>query len=121
MSEPTETEVMLLVERAEALGIKIPSVQTLKKYGLETYEWLQILQDQGWVCPIMGTVPSSGRFVTDHEHAKGWAKMPPGERKRYVRGITSWYANHAYLGRGISVERAENVVRYLKAYEERRP
>lgn len=122
MNEPiTATESVMLEQQARLLGIKIPAKATLKKYGLEQYEWLRMLQDQGWVCPIMGTIPSSGRLVTDHDHVRGWDKMPPDQRKLYVRGITSWYANHAYLGRGISVERAENVVCYLRAYEERKP
>ena len=107
--------------KAASLGIKVPTQATLKKYGLTATDWLIILDDQSWVCPIMGTRPSTGRFVIDHEHVPGFAKMPPEEKKKYVRGIVSWYANHAYLGRGITVKRAANVLQFLTSYEMRRP
>lgn len=115
---------MLSLEQLDAeaakRGIKVPTQATLKKYGLTTEDWLTLLEEQSWVCPIMGVTPSTGRFVIDHEHVPGWKAMPPEERKLYVRGLTSWYANHAYLGRGISVERATNVVAYLQAYTMRK-
>lgn len=117
----TATGAALLDERAAELGIKQPTAATLKKYGLDALDWLIMLDEQSWVCPIMGTTPSTGRFVIDHEHVPGFAKMPPEEKKKYVRGLVSWYANHAYLGRGISVERAANVVAFLTRYEMRRP
>lgn len=110
-----------LDEEAERRGIKVPTSATLKKYGLTALEWLTMLEEQSWVCPIMGATPGTGRFVIDHEHVPGWAKMPPEERKLYVRGLVSWYANHAYLGRGISVERAANVLAFLTRYQMRRP
>jgi hypothetical protein len=115
------SRVEQLDAEAARRGIKVPSQATLKKYGLSAEDWLTILEEQSWVCPIMGTVPSTGRFVIDHEHVVGWSGMPPEERKKYVRGIVSWYANHAYLGRGISVERAANVLQFLTRYETRRP
>jgi hypothetical protein len=102
-------------------GIKVPSQATLKKYGLTAEDWLVMLEGQSWICPIMGTAPSTGRFVIDHEHVAGFDKMPPEEKRKYVRGIVSWYANHAYLGRGISIQRAANVVQFLTNYEMRRP
>jgi hypothetical protein len=60
-------------------------------------------------------------MVIDHEHVRGWKKMPPEQRKLYVRGLTCWYCNSTYLGRGLTVAKAEGVVRYLKAYAARRP
>jgi len=59
--------------------------------------------------------------VFDHEHTKGWKQMPPEERAEYVRGLTCWFDNHSYLGRGITIEKAQNVVAYLKRYAARRP
>jgi len=117
----TATGATLLDEKAASLGIKVPTQATLKKYGLTALDWLIMLDEQSWVCPIMGVTPSTGRFVIDHEHVPGWEKLPPDERKKYVRGLVSWYANHAYLGRGISIERAANVLYFLKNYEMRRP
>ena len=110
-----------LEAQAVKYGIKVPTPATLKKYGLTRFDWLTMLENQGWICPIMGATPSTGRFVIDHEHVSGWSNMPPEQRKLYVRGLTSWFANHAYLGRGISLERAARVVEYLKAYQTRRP
>lgn len=118
--KPTATLAAELDAEAARRGIKVPTQETLKRYGLTELDWLMILADQGWVCPIMGETPSTGRFVIDHEHVRGWKALPPEERKKYVRGIVSWYANHAYLGRGISVERAERVAHFLRRYEERR-
>lgn len=113
--------VVTLDAEAARRGIKVPTQATLRKYGLTALDWLTMLEEQSWVCPIMGVTPSTGRFVIDHEHVKGWKNMRPEDRKKYVRGLVSWYANHAYLGRGISVERAANVLSFLQRYEMRRP
>lgn len=99
--------------------VRIPAQQTLDKYGLSAGEWLAILDRQGGVCAICRKVPSSGRFVTDHEHVRGYKNLPPDERASHVRGICCWFCNHAYLARGITVEKARNVLAYLLAYEER--
>ena len=97
--------------------MKPPSKQTLAKYGLSELEWLAILDGQGGVCPICGLVPKTGRWVTDHEHCRGYKKMTPEERASRVRGICCWWCNKTFLGRGISVERARAVVNYLLRYE----
>lgn len=65
--------------------------------------------------------PSSGRLVIDHEHVFGWKRMPPEERRLYVRGLLCFFCNHYYLARGLTVDKAENVVRYLKRYAEKSP
>jgi hypothetical protein len=109
------------MEAMESTELIVPSVTTLRKYGLDEVTWRHILQAQGGVCGVCGKFPSTGRFVTDHEHRRGWKHMPPEERLRYVRGVTCWYCNHAYLGRGITLAKAEGVVRYLSAYEARKP
>jgi hypothetical protein len=97
--------------------IKAPTPATLTKYGLTEERWWEILESQGGVCPIMNMVPSTGRFVIDHEHVRNYKKLPPEERAQHVRGIVSWFANHAYMGRGISVDRAIRVALYLARYE----
>jgi hypothetical protein len=102
-------------------GWNIPQAPTLKKYGLSVEEWKVIIDRQNGLCPIMLQVPSTGRGVIDHEHVKGWAKMPPERKKLYVRGVVSWFANHAYLARGITPDRAARVFLYLEDYEARRP
>lgn len=97
--------------------VQVPTEATLKKYGLTAHDWQAIFELEGRVCPIMNAPSGTGRYVIDHEHVRGWKKMPPEERRQYVRGIVSWFANHAYLGRGISVERALRVALYLAKYE----
>jgi hypothetical protein len=100
--------------------IRIPSKATLKKYGLSEQEWTDILHNQGDVCPICKKVPSTGRWVTDHFHVKGFKKMKPEDKKKYVRGVTCWFCNRNYLAKGITIEKAENIVKYLKAHESRK-
>jgi hypothetical protein len=110
-----------LRKRARALGVHLPAPATLEKYGLNEYDWLTILHDQGWTCGVCGEFPKTGKFVTDHEHRRGWSKLPDAERARYVRGLTCWWDNRYLLARDPSIRRAEGVVAYLKRYEERRP
>lgn len=95
-----------------------PRLATLAKYGLTPDDFKRILDSQGGVCAICGKVPN-GRWNIDHHHVKGWVKKPPEIRKLYVRGIVCWWCNKTYLSRGITVERAARVVRYLQGFEER--
>lgn len=109
-----------LERQAEKYGVTISSDATLKKYGLSRLDWLVLLENQSWICPIMGMLPKDGRFVIDHEHVRGWKAMAPEERRKHVRGLVSRFANGNYLKRGLSVERAARVLDYLKAHEMRR-
>jgi len=102
-----------------------PTASTLKKYGGDLVSWRVLLEEQGFVCGVCGKVPSPSkrdgkrRLVIDHEHVRGWKNMVPEQRWRHVRGLTCWWCNSAYLARGITVEKAEGVVRYLRRYAER--
>jgi hypothetical protein len=97
--------------------VKIPTQNTLKKYGLTEVEWLAILDSQGGVCPICQKVPMTGRLVTDHLHIKGWKKMPPEMRKKYVRGLLCHFDNHYTLARSVTVDKAKRLVQYLENFE----
>jgi hypothetical protein len=103
-----------------------PTPATLAKYGGTPEGWLALLTEQGGVCGVCGQVPNPSkkdgkrRLVVDHEHVRGWKRMPPEERWTYVRGLCCWWCNSAYLGRGITIAKAEGVVRYLRAYADRR-
>lgn len=103
-----------------ALMVKVPSEPTLKKYGLTSAEWLQILESQGGVCAVCKKLPPSGRMCTDHDHVKNWKKLPPEQRKLYVRGLLCWTCNFYYCGRGINIDKSRNVTAYLMAYDARK-
>jgi len=100
-------------------GVSVPKPATLARYGLVENEWQAILERQGGVCAVCKKLPPSGRLVTDHEHVKGWKKLPPEKRKMYVRGVLCWTCNHYYVGRGITADKARNVVTYLESYARR--
>lgn len=97
-----------------------PSKATLKKYGLSEPEWNDILQSQGGVCPICKKVPTTGRWVTDHFHVKGFKKMSPEEKKKHVRGVCCTHCNRFYLAKGMTIEKAKNMVIYLTTHEGKR-
>jgi hypothetical protein len=97
----------------------VPTQATLKKYGLTADEWRAILERQGGVCAVCRTLPSSGRLHIDHAHVRGWAKLPPDQRKRHVRGLVCFLANHFWLARQMDAEKARNVAAYLEAFDAR--
>ena len=110
--------------------VNVPTLPTLLKYGFGSGEaaldpdpvqdWAKLLEAQGGVCGVCGRVPESGRMNIDHEHVKGWTNMPAEERRKYVRGIVCWFDNLYSLRKGMTVERALGVARYLKAYFDRK-
>jgi hypothetical protein len=97
-----------------------PKSSTLKKYGMTQEAWLKIAEKQGYVCPICGKLPENKKLVTDHEHVRGYKKLPTSNRHVYVRGLPCIRCNLMYLPIGISVEKAKNIVKYLEAYEQRK-
>jgi Recombination endonuclease VII. len=103
------------------MAVLVPSPATLKKYGLSEAEWRAHLDFQGGVCFVCELEPKKGRLCIDHEHVKGWKKMPPEQRKRFVRGLLCWVCNSHYLFRGITVRRSQRVTEYLEVYSKRRP
>lgn len=105
-------------DMANRLGVHIVSRGTLRKYGLTEMDWLAMASMQGWVCPICQR--RTRKFVTDHEHVPGWAKRPPDERKRYVRGLLCVYCNFRVVPSRMTAEEAYRMVAYLAAYENRR-
>lgn len=93
-----------------------PSKATLTKYGLSSGNFWFIAKRQNYVCAVCRCLPKTGRLCIDHEHIRGWSKLEPGERRRYVRGLLCWNCNYRFLARGMTVDRAKNVVDYLEAY-----
>lgn len=96
-----------------------PSKATLKKYGLDDQGWDDIAQRQGYACGVCKQLTKTGRLCIDHEHVKNWKKMPPEQRVLFVRGLLCWRCNTTFVGRGITVERSQNVTSYLVNYQQR--
>ena len=93
-----------------------PSQTTLDKYGLTTAEWIEMFAQQGFKCPICGKYPKTGKaveFNVDHQHVKGYNKLPPLQRKLLVRGIVCQWDNRSFLAKGMTLEKAKNLVLYL--------
>lgn len=106
---------------AEPLVLNAPTKTTLKRYGLTLEAWQTMVDGQGHVCAVCKQFPTKKRLCIDHEHVKGWKKMPPSERVKYVRGALCYRCNTTFVGRGITVERSRSVTAFLEAYELRRP
>lgn len=117
----TTLEVQQLLPGGSYRGWTVPSKPTLAKYGLTLEGWKGHIDRQGGVCPVCKKAPTTGRGVVDHEHVRGWKAKPPEQRALYVRGVTCWFDNHSFLGRGITVEKSMNVTAYLSEYAARRP
>lgn len=115
------TKLKRLTLEAAKRGVVLPASTTTARYGWTLVDWLSMLESQGWVCPICGRAPRTGKYVTDHEHVRGWKNMPDEERALYIRGLTCWVDNRYLLARGISVQVALNVADYLQRFEDRRP
>src|SRR6266511_1355254 len=98
----------------ETPTINPPTKATLRRYGLSEDEWRALLDEQGGVCGVCGKVPTTGRLVIDHEHRPKWKAMAPEVRKTFVRGLTCWWDNATFLGRGATVARLQAAPDYLR-------
>lgn len=111
-----------LQREAKRRGIRPPLPATLRRYGLTADEWLGLLAAQGWKCTPCGRKAGGALLLnTDHEHVPGWKKLPPEERKRFVRGVLcarcNWRVVMDPTPPALYVERLAG---YLHAYEARR-
>jgi len=102
-----------------ALKVRRPNPGTMKKYGYTIPMWRELLKSQEGVCFICGIVPPSRILCFDHEHVRGWRKMPPEQRRLYVRGLCCVYDNFRLLRKGVTLAKARRVVAYLERYEAR--
>lgn len=98
-------------------GVKDPTARVQDKYGIDLEWWRNQIATQHGLCPICSGTRE--RMVVDHEHVKGWKKMPPEKRRLYVRGIVCWFCNLYYLCRGMTVQKAINIVQYMRDFQER--
>lgn len=97
-------------------GVKDASERTLKKYGWTIEDWRKQIKAQDGICPICKG--RRERMVIDHEHVRGWKKMSDEKRRLYVRGVVCWFCNLYYLCRGMNAQKAENIIRYMRNYQE---
>lgn len=110
-----------LLRRAEENGLdRIPRQSTLNIYGLTEYEWLHLLNAQGWVCGCCGKGRGGAPWNTDHHHVKGWKKLPKEEKKKYVRGILCWRCNKIVVGSRLTAAESGRITAYLRKYEARK-
>ena len=105
----------------EGLPLQVPKLNTLKKYGLGLKDWNAMAEAQGCVCFVCEKLTKTGRLCVDHEHVKSWKKLPPEQRKLFVRGLLCFRCNVTFVGRGVTIQRAERVAAYLRVYALRRP
>ena len=62
-------------------------------YGVTAEDWKQLSQ---YGCQICGR--TEGRICVDHIHQKGFKKMPPEEKRKYVRGALCYMCNVGLKG-----------------------
>jgi len=114
----TKREVYL-GSKGEERGIRPPTAATLKKYGMVALDWLELMDEQGWKCPVclkrVGVT-----WNIDHAHVPRWKHLPPVERLRFVRGILCAWCNHRRVNSSMSAAEAQRIADYFKAYETRR-
>lgn len=100
--------------------INIPSLATLKKYGIGYLEFSMMWNRQGGVCAICKRLPKSGKLCIDHEHVKGFKKFPLEKKRKFVRGLICYQCNRFVVGRWGTLPKLQNAVEYLESYEARK-
>ncbi len=97
--------------------VKEPSAKTLAKYGLDPALFWAMSPGH---CHLCGTDLTGKMLFIDHEHVKGFAKMPPEQRRTYVRGILCYGCNRFKVCKN-TLNTAIDVAEYLRQYQARRP
>lgn len=75
----------------------------LRKYGITLSEYESLLEEQGGVCAICASPPTTKRLAVDHCHTTG-----------EVRGLLCERCNRGIGLLGDSLERVESAARYLQ-------
>jgi hypothetical protein len=101
-------------------GITPPAPSTLARYGLSAEEWLGLLADQGWRCPICERDAGKLKLNTDHEHARGWEKMKPEQKREYTRGVLCAHCNFRKVHSTNDGATSRRIADYVEAYERRK-
>lgn len=99
----------------------LPKPATLRRYGLSMTEYTDMAAAQGYVCYICEKLPPSRRLFVDHEHVRGFKKLPGAERKNFVRGLLCSACNYRILHKHATKAKLVRAVKYLEAYDARSP
>lgn len=97
--------------------MRFPTAPTLKKYGMTEDDFAALWERQNGLCAVCGKDLMSGAINIDHAHVRGWKKMEPEERRKYVRGITCWFDNRHTLMRGMTPARLRAAADYLESWK----
>jgi len=70
-----------------------------RTYGitiLDFYALTQVYDGRCWRCKR----PPKPRktLCVDHQHVKNYKKLPPEQKKKYVRGLLDWFCNKYRIG-----------------------
>jgi hypothetical protein len=86
-----------------------------RQYGLTSEDVARRWDYQGGLCPICWKQLTAKVWVIEHQHVKGFAKLPPGEKAKHFRGLVCGWDNHRVLSmcERAGYMRVANVVRYL--------
>lgn len=88
-----------------------------RTYGITERDYNRHLRNQRGSCAICGGKAKTRKLAVDHEHVKGYKKMSSADKRKYWRGIVCFPCNWIMLSRGVTLEKARGLVKYLEAYE----
>lgn len=92
-----------------------------QKYGVTVEDYDEILKSQNGVCYICGSEPKLRRLAVDHEHIKGYSKLDPIDKRKYVRGLLCHFCNRFYMGGKPTVEKFKKCIQYIEKYGNKKP
>ena len=99
--------------------LRLPTLPTLKKYGLSGKDWSNWVDKQDKKCPVCEREFSEDRRpVVDHAHVPGFKKMKPEDKSKTVRGLLCSYCNQRLVGK-LKTSQAYKVWMYLREYDVR--
>lgn len=93
------------------------SEKTLKKFGLSQDEWQALYYKFDGKCHICKRSLEGKHANVDHEHVRGWKKMPPNKRKQFVRGLACFQCNRLLLQKSVTIKKLKAATAYLEEYE----
>jgi len=106
------------------VSAQVPSIVTLRKYGMTEQDYTDRLYAQNFQCPICERSPirkTDGymHLVVDHFHARGYKKMSPDDRRWYVRGLVCITCNRYLVNKNVTIAKAEKAIEYLRDFQAR--